>query len=83
MHCSLCLFFTSSFKVFGGCFRQAFFHLENKKKWWSLGPLERWLSYTVTIIWEFAWADSALFVLDKWLFYSDGHLTRFHCNALS
>ena len=32
MHCSLCLFFTSSFKVFGGCFRQAFFHLENKKK---------------------------------------------------
>ena len=32
MHCSLCLFFISLLdKVFSGCFRQAFFHLGEKK----------------------------------------------------
>ena len=29
--------------------------------------LDRWLSYTVMIVWEFAWADSALVILDEWL----------------
>ena len=43
-----------------------FFIWETKK--WLLVTLERWLSYTVTIVWEFAWADSALGVLYKWLF---------------
>ena len=41
--------------------------------------LDRWSSYAVMIVWEFAWADSALFVLDKWLSYRGGHLNRFDC----
>ena len=27
-----------------------------------------WLSYTVTIIWELAWVDTALVILDEFLF---------------
>ena len=46
---------------------------------WSLVALDRWSSYTATIIWEFAWVDSALVVLDEWLFYRGGRLNRFHC----
>ena len=66
MHCFLCLFYISLLnKVFSGCFRQAFFNLGDKKKW-SLVVVDMWLSYTVTIVWEFVWANSALFVLDKW-----------------
>ena len=42
------------------------FHLGNKK--WSLFALDRWLSYTVTIAWEFALADSPLVVLWRWSF---------------
>ena len=34
---------------------------------WSLVTLDRWLSYKVTTVWEFAWADSALIVLDAWV----------------
>ena len=30
--------------------------------------LDRWLSYTVTIAWEFGWAGAALVVLDRWMF---------------
>ena len=47
------------------CFRQAFFHLGDKKRW-SLVALDRWSSYTVTTVWEFAWGGSALVVLDEW-----------------
>ena len=45
--------------------------------------LNRCLSYTVTIVCEFAGADSALAVLDKWSSYKSGGLNRFDCNALS
>ena len=41
------------------------------------------LSYTVMIIWEFVWADSALVVLGKWLSYKGGCLNRFDCNSIS
>ena len=40
-------------------------------------------SYTVTVVWEFAWAGSALVILDEWLSYRGGHLNRFDCNALN
>ena len=39
-----------------------------RRKKWSLVALDRWLSYTVTIVREFAWADSELVVLQWWLF---------------
>ena len=66
MHCFLCLFYISLLnKVFSGCFREAFFNLRDKKKW-LLVVLDMWLSYTVTIAWEFVYANSALFVIDKW-----------------
>ena len=42
--------------------------------------LDRWSSYTVRIVWEFAWVVSALIILDKWSFYRDGHLNRFGCS---
>ena len=58
-----------------------FFLSETKK--WSLVALDRWLSYTVTIVQEFAWADSELVVLDEWLSYRGGCLNRFDCNALT
>ena len=45
--------------------------------------LNRWLSYTVMIVQEFAQAYSALVILDKWLSYSGGCLNMFYCNALS
>ena len=43
-----------------------FFSFRETKKKWSLVALDRWPSYTVTIVWEFAWADSGLIVLDEW-----------------
>ena len=54
-----------------------FFIWETKK--WYLVALDRWLSYTVMIIWEFAWADSVLVILDKWLSDRGGPLNRFDC----
>ena len=42
----------------------------------------RWSSCTVTIVWELAFADSTLIVLDKWLSYRGGHISRFDCNFL-
>ena len=69
MHCSLRLFRISLLnKVFSGRFRQAFFHLGDKKKW-SLVALDGWSSYTKTILQEFDWADTALVILDQWLSY--------------
>ena len=41
--------------------------------------LDRWLSYTIMVVWEFAWADSVLVVLDKCLSYRGGCLNRFDC----
>ena len=69
-------------KFFSGCFRQAFFRVGDKKKW-SLVGLDRWSSYTITIVKEFVWADSALVILDEWSSYRGGRLNRFGCNALS
>ena len=42
--------------------------------------LGRWSSNTVMIVWEFAWADSALVILDKWLSYRDCPWNRFDCS---
>ena len=61
-----------------GCFRQVVFSFGCQKKG-SLVMLGRWSSYTVTIVWEFAWTDSALVVLDKWSSYRGGRLSRFDC----
>ena len=47
----------------------------------SLVALDRWSSYTVTIVWKFAWANSALVVLDKWSSYRGGCLNRFDCSC--
>ena len=41
--------------------------------------LGRWLFYAVRGIWELAWADSALVILDKWSSYRGGCLSRFNC----
>ena len=54
-----------------------------RRKKWSLVALDRWLSYTVTIVREFAWADSELVFLDDSSFYRGGRLNRFDCNALT
>ena len=68
-------------KFCSGCFRRGFFSFGGQKKW-SLVALDRWSSYTVTIVWELAWADSALVVLDKWLSCRGGRLSKFDCNSL-
>ena len=39
--------------------------------------LDEWSPYTVTIIWEFAWVDSALVPLDEWSSYEGDRLNRF------
>ena len=59
-----------------------FFSFGRQKKW-LLVVLDTWTSYTVTTVWEFAWADLALAVLDEWSSYRRGHLNRFDCNGLS
>ena len=68
-------------KVYQWLFQTGFFHLGDKKKW-LLVALDRRLCYTVTIVREFAWVDSALAVLYKWSSYRGGCLNRFDCNAL-
>ena len=45
--------------------------------------LDRWSSYTVATVRDFAWADSAFVVLDKWSSYRGGCLNRFGYNSLS
>ena len=37
---------------------------------------------TVTTVWEFAWADLTLVVLDKWSSYRGGRFNRFDCKYL-
>ena len=65
-------------KFCGLLFSTDFFHLRDKKKLLMVA-LDRWSSYTVTIVWEFARAQSALVVLDKWSSYRGGRLNRFDC----
>ena len=55
-----------------------FFSFGGRKKW-SLVVLDRWSSYTVTIVWELAWADSPLVVLEEWSSYGGGRISRFDC----
>ena len=62
-------------KFCSSCFRQAFSFWGQKK--WSLVVLDRQSSYTVPIVWELAWADSALVILDEWSSYRHGQLSRF------
>ena len=50
------------------------------QKKWSLVALDRWLSYTVTIVWELVWVDSAPVILDEWSSYRGGCLYRFDCS---
>ena len=63
----VCFAFLCWIEFFSGCFRGLFFVWETKKKW-SLVALDWWLSYSVTIVREFAWADTELVVLQWWLF---------------
>ena len=74
-----CFPFLHWVKFCKGCFRQGFFSFGKQKKW-LLVALDRWSSYTVTIVWEFAWADSALVVVDEWSSYRGGCLSRFNCD---
>ena len=78
MHCYP---FLCWIKFCNGCFRQGFFPFGEQKEW-SLVVLNRWSSYTVTIVWEFDWADSALVILDKWSSYGGGRLSRFDCSVI-
>ena len=48
---------------------------------WLFIELDRWSSYIVTIVWEFAWADSALMILDEWSSYGGGCLKRLDSNV--
>ena len=59
-------------------FKTGFFSFGKQEKW-LLVPLDRWSSYTVTILWEFAWVDSALVTFDEWLSYRGARLNRFDC----
>ena len=49
---------------------------------WETKKSGRWSSYTVTIVWEFAWADPVLVVLDECSSYRGGRLNRFDCGLL-
>ena len=63
VHCSLCLLRISLLDKDQWLFQIGFFHLgdwETKKM--PLVALNRWWSYTVTIVQEFAWADSGLVI---------------------
>ena len=57
------------------------FHL-GVKQMWSLVALNRWLSYAVTMVQEFAWVDPTLVLLDEWSSYRCGRLNRFDCIIL-
>ena len=84
MHCFLCLFRISFLdKGYQWLFQMTFFHLGDKKSVRWSGQIGVALSYTVTIVQEFSWVDSALVVLNEWLSYRGGRLNKFSCNALS
>ena len=46
---------------------------------WLLVALDRCSSYAVTVVWELAWADSVLVVLDEWSSYRGYRLSKFSC----
>ena len=78
--CMHCFPFHHWTKFCSGCFREVFFTWVTKKL--LLVTLDKWLSYPVTIVWELALADSALVVLNKFLSYGGGRLSRFDCTDL-
>ena len=39
------------------------------------------MSYKAKVVWDFAWVDSVLVILDKSFFYKGGSLNRFDCNG--
>ena len=45
----------------------------------ATGHIRQFSSYTITILRDFAWADSAMVILDEWSSYRGGRLNRFHC----
>ena len=65
-------------KFCSGGFIQVFFIWRLKKL--SLVKLDRWSSYRVTAVWKFAWADSALVVLDELSSYRGGCLNSLECS---
>ena len=73
-----CFLFLCWVILCNGCFRQVLFSFGRQKKW-SLVAWDRWSSYTVTIVWEFDGANSALVVLKEWSPYRGGRLNRFDC----
>ena len=78
----VCFPFLRWVKCCSGCFRQVFFSFGRQEKW-LLVVLDRCLSYTLTIVWGFAWVDSALVVLDEGSSYGGGRLKRFDCISIS
>ena len=44
--------------------------------------LDKCSSYTLTVVWKFAWVDSALVVLVEWSSFIGDYLTRSDCNTL-
>ena len=69
----VCLPFLHWVRLCRGYFRQVFV------KKWSLVSLGKWSSYKITIVWEFAWVDSVLVILDEWSSYKGGCLNSFDC----
>ena len=65
-----CFPFLCQLKFCSGYFKQFFFHLGDKKS-------GRWSS--VTIVQNLAWVDSALVVLDQWLSYRNGRVSKSDC----
>ena len=55
------------------------FSFEGQKKWLLVALDRWWLSYiyTVMLVWELAWADSALVATGKWSSYRGGGISRF------
>ena len=48
-------------------------------KKWLLVALDKWPCYTVATVWKWTWADSGFVVLEEWLCYRGGPLSRFDC----
>ena len=71
-------------KFCSGYFRHVFLILVQKK--WLLVTFNRWSSYSVTDVWKLGSADPALVLLDEWLSYRGGCISRFDiynlCNKM-
>ena len=85
MHCALCLFCISLLdEVFGGCFRQAFFHFGDKKV--APGCVRQVFVINsnncmrICLVGLSIGCLKRVAVLRRWLFEL---LNRFDCNALS